>query len=231
MHTYLQLSYEHDEPLPPGEDGEVRTPPALVERLLETYTDPGDRVLDPFAGFGTTLRVAESLDRAAYGVEYEADRVAYVRERVAHPGRVVHGSALELPALDVPPVACCLTSPPFMVEGMDVDPLQNYEGDSDYGAYLEDLRTTFAGVGEVAAAGAVVLVDVVNVKHVGEVTRLAWDVADVLAEVLHFEGELVVTWEGEGPPDSEGAYGYGYDHSYVLVFRNERGDGGEDGRE
>jgi DNA modification methylase len=32
----------------------------LVRTVLEEYTAPGDRVLDPFAGFGTTLAVSEA---------------------------------------------------------------------------------------------------------------------------------------------------------------------------
>ena len=34
--------------------------PALVEAFLAEYTRPGDLVFDPFAGFGTTLLVAEA---------------------------------------------------------------------------------------------------------------------------------------------------------------------------
>lgn len=44
----------------------------------------------------------------------------------------------------------------------------------------------------------------------GPVTPLAWDVARAVGEVLRFEGEVVVEWEP--------TYGYGYDHSYCLVF-------------
>ncbi|MBB1517349.1 hypothetical protein H5398_15435 [Tessaracoccus sp. MC1679] len=36
---------------------------SLVGAVLEDLTRPGDRVLDPFAGFGTTPRMAESMGR------------------------------------------------------------------------------------------------------------------------------------------------------------------------
>lgn len=52
------------------------------------------------------------------------------------------------------------------------------------------------------------------------VTPLAFDGADVVSEVFHFGGEVVVTWEGDGSPDRVGSFGYGYDHSYCLVFRH-----------
>jgi hypothetical protein len=69
-----------------------------------------------------------------------------------------------------------------------------------------------------------VLVDVVNMKHDGEVTTLAWDMVDAARESLHFDGEIVVTWEKSAGEDTDpsriGTYGYGYDHSYCLVFRH-----------
>jgi hypothetical protein len=43
------------------------------------------------------------------------------------------------------------------------------------------------------------------------VTPLAWDVGRALGAVPPFEGEVVVDWAP--------TYGYGYDHSYCLVFR------------
>jgi len=223
MDTTLQLPYRHREPLPEGEDSEVRTPPALVEAMLREYSDPGGTVLDPFAGYGTTLRVATAMDREAYGVEYEADRVAYVRERGDH-GRIRQGDARELDGVDLPPVDCVYTSPPFMVAAMTDDPLRNYDGESDYGTYLDEMRTVFEGVREQLRVGGHALVEVSNMKHDGEVTTLAWDLADSIRDVLHFEGEVVVTWAAEeadrAAEDRDGAFGYGYDHSYCLVFSN-----------
>ena len=43
--------------------------PQLVERLLERYVEPGGRVLDPFAGSGTTLVQALESGRDAVGVD------------------------------------------------------------------------------------------------------------------------------------------------------------------
>ncbi|WP_226011471.1 TRM11 family SAM-dependent methyltransferase [Halomicrobium salinisoli] len=223
MRTAISLTYERPDALPaPFTDDDVRTPPVLVERCLAEHTDPGDVVLDPFAGFGTTLRVATAMDRRAYGVELEERRVAYIREQGGH-GTVIHGDARDLAALDLPAVDCVYTSPPFMVEGMPADPLQNYDGDTDYADYLDDVRDVFARVRELLRPGGHVLVDVSNMKYDEQVTTLAWDLADAIRRELHFEGEVVVSWEpgddvNEYAEAQEGTFGYGYDHSYVLVF-------------
>ncbi|MEZ3170151.1 DNA methyltransferase [Halorubrum sp. RMP-47] len=44
-------------------------PPALVERILTLSTDPGDVVLDPFAGSGVTIAQAELMERNGIGIE------------------------------------------------------------------------------------------------------------------------------------------------------------------
>ena len=44
-------------------------PGKLIARLVETHTDPGDLVVDPFAGWGTTVIESLKLGRRALGSE------------------------------------------------------------------------------------------------------------------------------------------------------------------
>ena len=57
-------------------------PPKLVEPLVKASSRPGDTILDPFAGSGTTLMVADRLDRHAIGCELSADYTTLGTERV-----------------------------------------------------------------------------------------------------------------------------------------------------
>ena len=55
----------------------------IVERLIETYSNPGELILDPFAGLGTVPFVALQRGRQGYGIElspsYWMDSVSYCR--------------------------------------------------------------------------------------------------------------------------------------------------------
>lgn len=48
-------------------------PEALPEWFIKLFTQPGDVVLDPFMGSGTTVRVAQRMERNAVGIEILAE--------------------------------------------------------------------------------------------------------------------------------------------------------------
>ena len=48
-------------------------PPKLVERMLQLTTEEDDVVLDPFAGSGMVLAVADAMDRRSFGFELNSD--------------------------------------------------------------------------------------------------------------------------------------------------------------
>lgn len=50
------------------------TPSHVIWNLLERYTKPGELVVDPMAGSGTTLDVARELDRRALGYDLNPTR-------------------------------------------------------------------------------------------------------------------------------------------------------------
>lgn len=56
-------------------------PPALVKPCILAGTKPGDTVLDPFGGSGTTGMVAIELGRKAILIEINPDYAALCRQR------------------------------------------------------------------------------------------------------------------------------------------------------
>ncbi|HEX6375012.1 MAG TPA: site-specific DNA-methyltransferase [Allosphingosinicella sp.] len=61
----------------------TQKPEGLLYRVLLACTNPGDVVLDPFFGTGTTGAVARRLGRHWIGIEREARYVRVARERIA----------------------------------------------------------------------------------------------------------------------------------------------------
>src|SRR5947208_2712783 len=57
-------------------------PEAVLERIIRVATNPGDVVLDPFAGSGTTLAVAKKLGRQYLGIELSEQYADGVRKRL-----------------------------------------------------------------------------------------------------------------------------------------------------
>jgi adenine-specific DNA-methyltransferase len=80
----INLGREGGVPFPSG-----KKPEALVERLMELCTDPGDLVLDPFCGSGTTAAVAHKTGRDWISVELDPDIAERARQRIE---RVVAGA-------------------------------------------------------------------------------------------------------------------------------------------
>jgi modification methylase len=106
--------------------------PALARQAIETYSDPGELVLDPMCGIGTTLVEALHKGRKAVGVELAPRWAKLARSNVAHarrqgarsPAQVIQGDARETPRLLTKArhqeVDLILTSPPYACEVADV---------------------------------------------------------------------------------------------------------------
>jgi DNA modification methylase len=198
---------------PDGADEDVHFPEALVQAVLAEYTAPGDVVLDPFAGFGTTLVVAERMGRRAVGIELLPERVKLIRDRLTGPdARVVEGDARGLGGFVPSPVDLCLTSPPYMTAvGHPENPLNAYETlDGDYASYLAEIGDVFRQVAQVLRPGGHAVLNVGNIRAEGIFTPLAWDVARAVARHLTLLRESYLCWDIQ-PPEITG--------DYCLVFQ------------
>lgn len=169
--------------------------PGLVEAFLDEYTKPGDVVFDPFAGFGTTLVVAERMGRRPLGIEIMADRVEVVRAKLEDPSAILCADTRNLDRLDLPPIDFSITSPPYMSrEDHPQNPLTGYQTlDGDYQTYLDELAAIYRRVATRLAPGATVVINAANLRL--HSTRLAWDIGQVVSTVLTYEQEVVIDWD------------------------------------
>ncbi len=211
MKTYIQLENTHSYKLPlEYQDDDVRYSESLVEYFLDEYTNKRDIVFDPFAGFGTTLLVAESMGRIPFGIEYDEDRVLYIRSKLNQSENIIHGDSRQLLSYGLPAFNFSITSPPYMSKYDKENPFTAYTTIGEgYQGYLRDIRSIYKKMAQLMAIDSTIILEVANIKKRNYITTVAWDIANEISQVLKFEGEIIVNWDN---------YGSGYDHSYCLIF-------------
>ena len=78
----------------------TQKPLALLERILNASSNPGDVVLDPFCGCGTAVHAAQKLGRAWIGIDITHLAISLIEKRLkdAFPGLAfeVHGTPKDL---------------------------------------------------------------------------------------------------------------------------------------
>jgi len=226
MPTIISLSKINKRSLPKDlQSDDNRFSDELVEYFLEKYTRKNDTVLDPFAGFGTTLFSAAAMGRKAIGIEYDHKRYSYIKEHIEGQNlkdlEIIEGDALKIEDYSLPEIDFSITSPPYMNKDDPEFPLTAYTTKGNYRDYIKGIREVYRQINKALKKESYAVVEVANLKkkqnYGDEITTLAWDIGLEISEVMHFVGEIIVSWVGEDT--GRGIYGYGYDHSYCLVFQ------------
>jgi DNA modification methylase len=240
---------------PPRRKDQIRHPAkypeAVAQSSIEFFTAPGELVLDPFAGVGSTLAAAAAAGRRSVGIELSPEFHALGAGRTdLGDGRMLLGDARNAAAVlqeaGVERVQYVVTSPPYwdmLRQGRGnlnsvhrkrdrgglktayselKDDLGNVE---DYDQFLDTLAELLGGLREVLEPGRYLTVVIQNVRVPGgEVKPLAWDLTHRLAKLYTFKGERI--WLQENKP--LGCWGWPKEfvtnvhHHYCLNFKNDR---------
>ena len=197
---------------PPGTADDIHFTEALAASVIGHASQPGDLVLDPFAGYGTTVTVAERMGRRAIGIELLPEHLEIARRRSSGQARLIQGDARHVAQLVTEPVDLVLTSPPYMAgANHPQNPLSGYAtDDGDYATYLRELGDIFGQVAALLRPGGRLVVNVANVISTdGTVTPLASDMAGVIDRHVPLLGMTTLRWDM--PPA-------GLDGDYLLWF-------------
>ena len=208
---FITLPYALEYPEPPFEGNDIAYPASLVRHFIAEYTKKGDKVLDPFAGLGTTMFVAEEMGRVPYGVEAERERFEWTAGQMQHWQNLHHEDSARIALIGLPKMDFCMTSPPFMPIDHDWNPLYSgnpaYKG---YGAYMVRLKYIFGEIAKIMKKGAPVIVQVDHIRGRRAFTPLVHDMAAAIAASLRLTDEKIIRWENS-PAD--------YPYTHCLVFK------------
>ena len=215
-------------------------PPPMIREFIEFFTKPGDRVLDPFLGTGSTLVACDECGRQGVGIElYEK----YVKTAQARTKLLIHqGDARKIVKQlnsKKERFSLCITSPPYwrilkkkkdynqqerLQKGLD---LQYGEHPSDLGmiedqsTFLSELVTFFKQIKSLLFEEGHLVIFVQNVRDKGEMNPLAFNLALELSKNYKFLGERIWLQNQK----TLRPYGYPYSfvpnihHHYALIFK------------
>lgn len=185
----------------------IRFPTKLAELVIKTYSSPMNWILDPFAGFGTTVHVAAKLGRQAVGLEVDAGRAEFANKGLRSPNIIINDSAKNVHKLGGHySFDLLFTSPPYISVRLE---------DSPWGrTYFQDMKTIFHRIKPLLSPQAKIVVEVSNIKRDGGFRPLAWQFAELLAKIYTFQGEVIRC------NTSEIEAGPGRNHSYLLIYDN-----------
>ena len=74
----------------------TQKPVKLLKRIISASSNPGDLVLDPFCGCGTTIAAAYALKRDWIGIDISSRAVEMVKKRMKTPRIPINGHPLDM---------------------------------------------------------------------------------------------------------------------------------------
>lgn len=186
----------------------------FLEYFFECYTKPGDIILDPFAGLGTSMIVAQRMDRECYGFETNKKRYDFIKSQIDDSQYLFNASALNIKKYNIPNIDFSISSPPYTHILHHDNPLRtSTENAADpYRQFLGDIRDIYSQIKNKLKHNGYCIVEVSNIFDKDHnFSPLAWDIARKVGEVMSLKEEIIIEWDKSQ---------YGFTHTYCFVFQN-----------
>lgn len=192
-------------------------PPEIPRRLIKLFSFYGETVLDPFAGVGTTAKVAAELGRRTVCIDQNEQYVArMLADQAALNGtgelvEVRHGDArTDLADLAEDSVGLAVTSPPYWNKADYGPGVANLGNIPSYPAFIRSLRPVFEEVFRLLAPGRKFGVNTANVNQHTDHGLLTFPLATDLVLLLREIGFVLINeiiWSKDGTGGKWGSWG------------------------
>ncbi len=217
-------------------------PSQLCEKIIDIYTrDPGEVVLDPFLGTGSTLVAAANRDRQGIGIELNPEYAEIAEDRAkeiatVYSPRILIGDAREkLSDLADESVDLCINSPPYWdilnqrrtVDDRDISGYGESASDlgntEDYQHFLSQLKEVYSEVFRVLKPNKRCVCVVMDIRKKSQFFPLHMDLSKVMEEI-GFEVEEFIIWDRQHEYNNMKPLGYPWVfrvnkvHEFVCIF-------------
>jgi DNA modification methylase len=192
-------------------------PSEIPRRLIKLFSLHGELVLDPFAGIGTTARIALEQGRSAIAVEQNPDYVDRIRDdcsqmQIESEGelRIFHGDARDLGLVEDDSVGLAITSPPYWNKADYGDGSANLGAIPSYRDFIEALRPALCECYRVLAPGRKFCVVTANVNQHTDHGLLTFPLAADITILLREIGFVLINeliWSKDGTGGRWGSWG------------------------
>lgn len=220
-------------------------PDEIPHRLIKLFSFYDDTVLDPFAGTGTTARVALRLGRRATCVDQNGNYIRTIKKECreqcnSHTHgllQAVHGDSRDMDFVQDDSIGLIVTSPPYWDKAYYGKSARNLGNRANYVEFLESVRPVFLECFRVLLPGRKLCVVTANVNQYTEHGLLTFPLATDFTMLLRDVGFVMINeviWSKDGSGGKWGSYGaqrpifgsYPYPpnflfknvHEYVLIF-------------
>lgn len=216
--------------------------PTMISDFINFFTKSGDKVLDPFAGIGSTLVACKRTKRIGYGIELNKKYFDVILKRVPEfKKNIFNDDCRNIDKIKLPTIDFSISSPPYWdvlnrstdkfeidrkSKGLDVsysDSLLDLGNIDNYELFLKEVCSVYEKMYDILKDGAYLVIIVKNVKKGGKMYPLAWDIARILSDKYVLKDEKI--WI----QDKIGLSPYGYPnswasnilHHYCIILRKE----------
>lgn len=225
------------------EDHPATYSPTMIESFINFFTKENMKVLDPFAGIGSTLVACKRTNRIGYGIELNEKYYKTILKRV--PGfkdNIINGDSKNIKNyFKNIKFNFCISSPPYWdilnrstdgfkntreKKGLDVrysDKNHDLGNIDDYEKFINELSQIYFDIYDLLDNESYIVIIIKNIKKGGKMYPLAWDLAKKLSEKYVLKDEKI--WI----QDKIGLSPYGYPHGwssnilhhYCLILKKE----------
>ncbi len=217
---------------------------AVVKKLIECYVpDNGKKILDCFAGTGSTLVAAHQSGLRGIGIDISKEykdiflqRVNFSRGMQKNLKYLVGDARTVLTEIKKNSIDFCVTSPPYWdilnrVRSADKKKITNYSDKpedlgnvSDYKVFLEIFLEISQKVFDTLKDRSYFVVNVMDLRKGANFYPLHMDIAMTIKKA-GFSLEDIIVWDRQKEYNNSRPLGYPYKfiinkvHEYFLVFR------------